>query len=105
MTRLFALALPLAALSACASTSPEARLRTGLVNAGLSYNQSECMAERMAGKLSLSQLRRISSLRNFGRERVGDMTVDRFLYNLRALNDGEILTVTTRAALGCAISG
>jgi len=51
-----ALLLPLL-LSACAI--PEARLRTGLQNAGLSQAMASCMAERMVDRLSLMQLRRI----------------------------------------------
>ena len=102
MNRGLALILPLLALSACAT--PETRLRTGLMNAGLSAGQSGCMADRMVDKLSLLQLRRIASLKNFQKERIGDMTVERFLHNMRSLEDAEILTVTTRAALSCAIS-
>lgn len=102
MRRLLPLIL-IAGLSGCAT--PETRLRTGLSDAGLSQRQSACMAERMIGKLSLIQLRRMSSLGNLKRERIGEMTVERFLHNVRALNDPEILAITTRAALGCAISG
>ena len=102
MNRSLALVLPLLALSACAS--PETRLRTGLMNAGLGAGQSACMADRMVDKLSLIQLRRIASLKNCQKDRLRDMSVDRFLHNIRSLEDAEILTVTTRAALGCAIS-
>ncbi len=98
-----ALAAASIALYACAT--PTTQLRQGLINAGLSPVQSDCMAERMVDKLSLTQLRRISSLRNFKDERLHEMSVDRFLHNVRSLQDAEILTVTTRAALGCAISG
>lgn len=103
MKRTFAILLPVLALTACAT--PEARLRTGLMDAGLGRNQSACMAERMVDKLSLLQLRRIASLKNFAKDDVRDMSIDRFLHNIRSLKDPEILTVTTRAALGCAISG
>ena len=48
------------ALSACAI--PEARLRAGLMNAGLSRTMAACMAERMVDRLSLIQLRRIGDL-------------------------------------------
>lgn len=102
MNRGLALVLPLLALSACAS--PETRLRTGLMNAGLSAGQSACMADRMVDKLSLIQLRRIASLKNFQKQRIRDMTLEQALHNIRSLEDPEILTVTTRAALSCAIS-
>jgi hypothetical protein len=101
MIRRLSLILPILALAACAS--PETRLRSGLMNAGLGKRQSACMADRMVDRLSLIQLRRIASLRNFQKDRIGDMTVDRFLHNVRSLEDTEILTVTTRAALSCAI--
>ena len=90
-------------LASCAT--PQTRLERGLTNAGLSKNQSACMADRMVDKLSLLQLRRLSSLGNFEDETLRDMSVSRFLRNIRALKDPEILTITTRAALGCAISG
>jgi hypothetical protein len=96
---------PLLAVSACASLSPEAQLRTGLGNAGLSPRQSACMAKRMVDRLSLLQLRRIASLKNFAKEDARAMSVERFLHNVRSLQDPEIVTVTTRAALGCAIGG
>ena len=102
MIRRLSLILPILALAACAS--PETRLRSGLMNAGLSAGQSACMADRMVDRLSLIQLRRIASLKNFEKDRLRDMSVDRFLHNIRSLEDSEILTVTTRAALGCAIS-
>jgi hypothetical protein len=101
MIRKLVFIAPLLALSACAT--PEARLRTGLMNAGLSSGQSACMADRMVDKLSLIQLRRIASLKNFQKERIRDMSIDRFLHNIRSLEDSEILAVTTRAALSCAI--
>jgi hypothetical protein len=96
-------AAALIALAGCAT--PQTRLERGLINAGLPKTQSACMADRMVDKLSLIQLRRLSSLGNFEDEKLGDITVSRFMRNIRALKDPEILSVTTRAALGCAISG
>jgi hypothetical protein len=93
----------LIALAGCAT--PQARLERGLINAGLSKTQSACMADRMVDKLSLLQLRRLSSLSNFEDEKLSDMTLSRFMRNIRALKDPEILAITTRAAIGCAISG
>jgi hypothetical protein len=90
------------ALSACAS--PESRLRTGLMDAGLSRSQSACMAERMTDKLSIAQLIRLSSLSKMKGQEVRDMSAKEFLHNVRALRDPEIVSVSTRAFLGCAIS-
>lgn len=91
--------LPLTALALLASCSvPEARLRAGLVNAGLSRPMAACMAERMADRLSLTQLRRIGHL-PYAR---GERTVPGFLHRVRALRDAEILSVSSTAAAACA---
>jgi hypothetical protein len=103
MKRAILILAPLLGLSACAT--PQSQLRTGLMNAGLSRTQSTCMAQRMIDKLSLLQLRRLSSLSNFRDKKLADMSMGRFMHNIRSLNDPEILGITTRAALGCAISG
>ena len=44
----------------------------------------------------------LSSIGNFRDERLREMSLDRFLYNIRSLEDPEILTVTSKAALSCA---
>ena len=93
--RILALALP-GLLVACAT--PEARLRTGLVNAGLSEPMAACVAERMVDRLSLMQLRRIGDL-PYAR---GERSVAGFLHRVRALRDAEILAVSSSAAAICA---
>jgi len=99
----FITAAALIAVSSCAT--PQTRLQRGLINAGLPKTQSACMADRMVNKLSLLQLRRLISIGNFENEKLRDMSVSRFMRNIRALKDPEIVSITTRAALGCAISG
>ncbi|WP_432769331.1 MAG: hypothetical protein HEQ22_00925 [Sphingopyxis sp.] len=96
---LFFVALPLA-LAGCAT--PETRLRTGLVDAGLSQRIAACMAERMVDRLSLLQLRRLGSLSSLKDERMSDLSLNQFLRKVRALKDPEILTVTTSSAALCA---
>lgn len=88
-------------LSACAT--PETRLRTGLVDAGLSPAMAACMADRMVDRLSLLQLRRLSSLGDLKGRRIADLSVGRFLHNVRALGDPEILTVATSSTAVCAL--
>jgi hypothetical protein len=100
--RLILLVLSITLLAGCAT--PESRLRTGLVEAGLSKRQSACMAQRMVDRLSLSQLMRLSSLSKVKEADMRELTVGQFLHNVRALRDPEIVLVTTRAAVGCAIA-
>jgi len=101
-TKLLAVVIAATTLSACAT--PEARLRNGLQSAGLSSNTSACMADRMIDKLSLTQLRRLSDLSKISDQRIGQMRVGEFWRQVRALRDPEILAITSRAGLSCAIS-
>ncbi|MBK5264051.1 MAG: hypothetical protein JJE34_02275 [Alphaproteobacteria bacterium] len=100
MNRL-ALLLPLFALSAC--TTPETKVRNSLMKAGLSEHMASCMAERMVDRLSMTQLRRLSSLSSIKQDNLGKMTIDEFIYRTRALQDPEILQVVTASGLRCAI--
>jgi hypothetical protein len=86
----------LLALSACAV--PEAKLRTGLVNAGLAPPLAACMAERMVDRLSLAQMMRIADLPKARRAE----SVDQLLRRIRALGDPEIVAVATSSAALCA---
>src|SRR3954466_12495583 len=91
---------PLAALltlSACAI--PEARLRHGLENAGLSHGMAACMAERMVDRLSLAQLSRIGDLPRAS----SSVSVGEFLHRIRALGDAQILGVSSSSAALCAV--
>ena len=91
--------LPLAAtalLAGCAT--PEARLRAGLVDAGLAPPLADCMARRMADRLSLAQLLRLRDLPR-ARESV---SISEFLHRVRALRDPGILAVASSSAGLCA---
>ena len=88
----------LIALTLAACAVPEDRLRTGLVNAGLSRPLAACMAERMVDRLSLAQLMRIADL---PKARQAE-SLDRFLRRVRALGDPEIVAVVTSSAALCA---
>jgi hypothetical protein len=106
MNRL-ALLLPLAALglAACTTVSPEARVRTKLIDAGIRPAVAGCMAERMVDRLSLVQLKRLQSLGGLGSRDVRGMSVDELVHRLRALQDPEIVSVVLKAGIGCSIAG
>lgn len=100
--RLILAAFPLLALAACAT--PESRVRTALIDAGLPRPVASCMAQRMVDRLSLAQLQRLSRLSGLGEQQIGQLTVREFLRRTAALGDPQILTVVTTAGLGCAIA-
>jgi len=102
------LALPLLAipllLAGCATPSPETRIRTALLNAGLDRAVAGCMAERLVDRLSMGQLRKLASLNKLRSADVRTMTVEEFFHKTRALGDPEILKVVTKVGIGCAIA-
>jgi hypothetical protein len=87
----------LAALAACGV--PEARLRSGLINAGIHPRMAGCMADHMAHRLSIAQLRRLGDLPHVRH----DDSVRDYLHEVRALRDPEIVSVTSSAAARCAL--
>lgn len=101
--------LLIGAVTACAAAllagcaTPEQRVRSGLVEAGLSRPIAACMAERMVDRLSLAQLRRIGRLGDLKDPTLREMSVDEFLRRARAIRDPEILAVMTTSAGICAI--
>jgi hypothetical protein len=88
-------------LSGCAT--PEAQVRSGLTNAGLSRPVAACMAERMVDRLSLLQLRRIGRLGDLRDGDPRELTVEQFLHRARALNDPEIWSVMASSGTICAV--
>jgi hypothetical protein len=105
MKRLLPLIAPALLLAACATVSPEAKVRNALLDAGLSPPMAGCMAERMVDRLSIPQLRRLQSLGKLAHRDIRAMTVDEFLWHVRALEDPEIFSVVSRVGVGCAIAG
>lgn len=90
-------------LASCAGLSPESRLRAKLIEAGLSPRTAGCMAQRMADRLSIGQLRRLQSIASLRKSHSTELSVDQLLHKLRALDDPEIFLVTGKAAIHCAL--
>lgn len=99
--RLATIAAALLLLSACAT--PESRVRSGLVAAGVPRPVAACMAERMVDRLSLLQLRRIGRLSDLRGANVDQMRVEQILRRSRALQDPEIWAVVSTSAAICAL--
>ena len=101
MKRVALASLTLLALSACAT--PETRIRSALMDAGLSKPIAACMADRMVDRLSLVQLNRLNDLKKLGGQDIRKVTLEEFLRRTRSLQDPEILGVATSSGLICAI--
>jgi hypothetical protein len=101
MKRIALVSLAALALSACAT--PETRIRTALMDAGLSQPMAACMADRMVDRLSLVQLNRLGGLKKLRSQDMRKVSVDEFLRRTRALQDPEILSVATSSAVICAV--
>lgn len=101
MRQIALVAVAALALSACAT--PETRVRTALMDAGLSKPVASCMADRMVDRLSLIQLNKLSGLKKLRGQDVRKLTVDEFLKRTRSLQDPEILGVVTSSGLICAV--
>lgn len=98
---LIALLIPVA-LSACAT--PQTRVRNGLTGLGLAYPVADCMAERMVDRLSLSQLNRLSSVKELKGRKAGDVGIDEFVRASRGLQDPEVIGVVTSSGAICAVT-
>ena len=101
MKRAALVALIALALSACAT--PETRVRTALMDAGLSQPIAACMADRIVGRLSLIQLNKLSGLKKLRGQDMRKITVEDFLKRTRSLQDPEILGVVSSSGLICAV--
>lgn len=100
----FAIFAALLALSACATPSPEAKVRASLLSAGLSRPMADCMAARLVDRLSVPELRKLGSLAKLQHKNFGAMTIDELMHRIRALDDPHLLKVVTTTSLGCALA-
>jgi hypothetical protein len=101
--RRFAPLAALLALAACAGL--ESRIESALESAGLPAGLSSCMARRMVDRLSIAQLLKLRSLGGLAERPVGELSAREFLRRVRALEDPEILQVSTVALARCSLGG
>jgi hypothetical protein len=101
MRKLAASILLASLVAACAT--PETRVRTALMDAGLSKPIAACMADRMVDRLSLIQLNKLSGLKKLRGQNMRKITVDELLKRTRSLQDPEILGVVSSSGLICAV--
>lgn len=92
------LASAVIAISACAPAKlAEGRVKSALVDAGLSDANAACMADRMTDRLSIGQLQKLQALQGPKRG------LSEYVATVRRIGDAELLGVTTSAAALCAM--
>ena len=79
----------------CVEKIAEHRVRTALVEAGLSERNSDCMAHRMVDRLTIGQLRKLEALRGDKRSMLD------YLAAVRRVGDAEVIAVTASSAALC----
>ena len=89
------LLLALLAASGCVSKLAYPRVKSALVEAGLSEPNAACMAGRMTDKLTIGQLRRLEALQSEKR------SLADYVIAVRRLSDRELITVTVSSAALC----
>lgn len=89
------------AVAACAT--PEARIRSGLVDLGFSEPQARCMADDAAGKLSLEQLRTLRQLEKTARRPIADLSMSELSTLLMRSGNAELIAIFAQAGARCAL--
>jgi len=79
----------------CVSKLAYPRVKSALLDAGLSDRNASCMADRMTDRLSLAQLRKLEALR--GEKR----SLAEYVEAVRRVGDAEVLGVTASSAALC----
>ena len=86
----------LLAATGCVQKIAESRVRSALLDAGLSQRNAQCMAGRMVDRLSIAQLRKLERLS--GEKR----SLTDYVVAVRRVGDAEALAVTASSAALCA---
>lgn len=80
----------------CVEKLAKGRVKSALVDSGLSEPNAECMAERMTDRLTIGQLRKLQALQ-------GDRkTLPQYVAAVRKVGDAEVIAITASSAALCA---
>ena len=95
--------LAVALLGGCVEKIAESRVRSALVEAGLSQRNADCMAGRMVDRLTIAQLRKLEQLRAARGETERPVTIGEYVERVRRVGDPEVIAVTASSAGLCAV--
>ncbi len=93
------------ALSGGVTRMAEKRIEQELALQGLPQPLAECMARRMADRLTILQLRKLERLAPEDGETGSALTMAGLLERVRQVDDREVLEVTAGSAAVCAFAG
>lgn len=88
--------------SGCVQQIAEGRVRTALVDAGLSQRNAGCMAERMVDRLTIDQLKKLERVKAQPGEAKDPVTLSDYVSRVRRVGDAEVIGVTASSAALCA---
>jgi hypothetical protein len=97
--------IALVLLAGCSLVSPEARVHQKLLAAGIKPHLADCLAPKLAHKLSTSELEVLGKAAKGSGDRQGHLGIRELADRLQATDDPHIIDVVTRAGLSCAIMG
>ncbi|MEY2943851.1 MAG: hypothetical protein RLY97_1865 [Pseudomonadota bacterium] len=86
----------LLATTGCVEKIAQSRVRTALIDAGLSEQLSQCMAHRMVSELTIKQLRKMEALKG------PKKTAFEYIAAVQKMNEPEVVRVTAASAAVCA---
>jgi hypothetical protein len=101
--RVVAVLIAFALVGGCVEKIAESRVRSALVEAGLSQRNADCMAGRMVARLTIGQLRRLEQLKARPGERERPVTIGEYVERVRRVGDAEVVAVTASSAGLCAV--
>ncbi len=88
-------------LAACAS--PAQRITTELVKIGIPEPQARCVGERLADRLSHDQMKRLATLAQLNKDKIGRMSINDIARQLNQPGDRQLVSEVLRAGISCAI--
>ena len=89
-------------LTGCVQTIAQGRVERALTDNGVGANTAACMAERMADRLTIDQLKKLENLKPREGETKRPSGVRDFLRRVNRVGDAEVVAVTGSSAALCA---
>lgn len=86
----------------CVDRVVESRVKSALVDAGVSTKNARCMAGRMVDRLTIAQLRKLEELKSKKDETEKPISLRQYVERVRRVGDPEVIGVTASSAALCA---